>query len=92
VVASDIGGIPDYITHGENGLLFATGDVDALTRALREALLHPLFGRGQVKAETLQRARDYLSPARMAGCFLEAYQTSLRAWGAAPADMQPFPR
>lgn len=92
VVASDIGGIPDYITHGENGLLFAPGDADALTRALREALLHPLFGRGQVKPETLQRARDYLSPARMAGCFLEAYQTGLRAWGAAPADAQPFPR
>lgn len=35
VVASDVGGNPEVIVEGESGLLFASGDADALTERLR---------------------------------------------------------
>jgi glycosyltransferase involved in cell wall biosynthesis len=34
VVASDIGGIPELVAHGETGLLFSPGDAEALTQCL----------------------------------------------------------
>lgn len=77
VVASAVGGIPDYVTHGENGLLFPAGDLPAFTRALREAFTHPLFGRGEVSPAALGRVRDYLSPEQMGRRFFEAYQLAL---------------
>lgn len=36
VVASDIGGVPEVVRHGETGLLVPAGDVDALAVALRQ--------------------------------------------------------
>ncbi|MEA2273786.1 MAG: hypothetical protein QOI98_2494 [Solirubrobacteraceae bacterium] len=36
VVASNHGGLPEIVHHGETGLLFAPGDADALGRALAE--------------------------------------------------------
>lgn len=80
VVASNVGGIPDYIHHGKNGLLFPAGDLDALTSALRDALHHPLFGRGKVNPEIHRQVRDYLSPRRMGEKFLQAYRLTLDAW------------
>jgi GT2 family glycosyltransferase/glycosyltransferase involved in cell wall biosynthesis len=41
VVASRIGGIPEVVDEGRNGLLFRAGDVDDLTRALRPLLQTP---------------------------------------------------
>src|SRR6266568_2628641 len=48
VVASAIGGIPDYVFPEENGLLFPANDLAECTRAIRAACQHPLFGRGSV--------------------------------------------
>lgn len=33
-ITTPVGGIPDIITHGENGLLFQPGDIDSLTKEL----------------------------------------------------------
>lgn len=38
VVASDVGGHKELIRHGDTGLLFRAGDVDALVAQLREVL------------------------------------------------------
>jgi len=77
VVATRVGGVVDYVVHGENGLLVDSEDLDGLTEALRQAARHPLFGQGRVDAETCRRMRDYLSPERMAQNFCAAYEAAL---------------
>jgi glycosyltransferase involved in cell wall biosynthesis len=77
VVASSVGGIPDYVVPGKNGQLFTPGDLPGFVQALRTACAHPLFGQGQVEPETLARMRAYLSPEQMAKNFLGAYDTAL---------------
>jgi len=74
VVGSRIGGIPDYVNPGANGILFQTASVDGLIDALRAAIGHPLFGRGQVDPVCLSKMREYLSPEKMKLRFLEAYR------------------
>ena len=41
VVAFGVGGIPDWLRHGDNGLLVAAGDVDGLARSLDELIDDP---------------------------------------------------
>ena len=41
IIASDVGGIPDLVRPGENGLLVPVGDVPAWTRAIKELVNDP---------------------------------------------------
>ena len=41
VVATPVGGIPDLICSGENGLLVSPGDIDGLARAIVSLLTNP---------------------------------------------------
>ena len=82
VVATRVGGVVDYVIHGENGLLVDSEDLEGLTTALREAARHPLFGQGRVKEEACRRMREYLSPTRMAQNFFAAYEAALGKTGA----------
>jgi glycosyltransferase involved in cell wall biosynthesis len=76
VVASNVGGIPDYILPGKNGLLFPVDDVSEFVRAIKRACEHPLFGKGLVEADTLARLRDYLSPSTAANSIMEIYKAA----------------
>ena len=78
VVATRTGGIPDYVIPGMNGLLFESGNTDDCQLKLNEAIAHPLFSKGLVDAETLQKMRLYLSAQTMAQKFREAYDATLR--------------
>ena len=75
VVGAAVGGIPDYVVHGKNGLLFPAGDLEAFIQSIQSACAHPLFGHGQVNPETLAMQREYLSPELMAKKFLAVYET-----------------
>jgi glycosyltransferase involved in cell wall biosynthesis len=81
VVATDTGGIPDYIVPGKNGLLFQSGDVKDCRSKLEAAFEHPLFGRGKVDEETHSRMKEYLSAPRMAENFMNAYDVTLQTYG-----------
>ncbi len=77
VVASRIGGTPDYIVPGKNGDLFPSGNLEAFLHSIQAACRHPLFSKGCVDSDTLARTRAYLSPERMAQRFLEVYDFAL---------------
>lgn len=55
VIASDVGGVPELVTHEINGLLFRAGDVDDLARALQ---------RVAADRNLLQKLREGIPPVR----------------------------
>jgi glycogen synthase len=61
VVASDVGGIPEVVRHGETGLLVPPGDVDALAAALDRLAADPGL-RARLSAGARARAADYAWP------------------------------
>lgn len=77
VVASRVGGVPDYITPGENGFLFEPGSVEDCRAKLDITVSHPAMSRGCVEEQPLRAVREYLSAETMARKFLEAYRTVL---------------
>lgn len=77
LVGSRVGGIPEYVVAGRNGLLFEPGDAAGLTAALEAACEHPEFRRGEVDLEIRDRLRRELSPALCAQNFLECYRETL---------------
>ena len=79
VVASDIGGIPDYLFPNRNGILCEPGDLRSLIDGIRTACAHPLFSQGKVDPQTYAQTKEYLSPERMAQSFLKAYEAVFRS-------------
>jgi glycosyltransferase involved in cell wall biosynthesis len=64
VVAPAIGDIPDLIDDGDNGFLFAPGDLDTCVAALRKAVSIP--DPSAMSARARERALDYTVEARAA--------------------------
>jgi glycosyltransferase involved in cell wall biosynthesis len=77
VIATNVGGIPDYVVPDRNGYLFTNGNVEDLRAKIAQALAHPLFSKGQVDPATLATTREYLSARTMAAKFFSAYQAAL---------------
>jgi glycosyltransferase involved in cell wall biosynthesis len=84
IVATRVGGIPDVISDGENGLLVPTANPDALAEALRRLLSEPqLRARlGQRAAHTLRQRYDVT---RTACAYESLYCTAL---GMPPATQE----
>lgn len=57
VIASSVGGIPNAITDGKEGILIAAGDIPALTDAL-DTLLTDVIIRRKMGDNAYERARD----------------------------------
>jgi glycosyltransferase involved in cell wall biosynthesis len=77
VVATRVGGIPDKIVDGENGLLVPPGDADALARAVVEALRdgERLKSWGSRSREVVEARFDW---SRRAKELLQLYEEILR--------------
>jgi glycosyltransferase involved in cell wall biosynthesis len=73
VVASDSGGPAEILEDGKSGLLFRTGDPEALAAALLEVLEDPSLARSLADAGR-QRVRDAFSRDRYAREVQELYE------------------
>jgi glycosyltransferase involved in cell wall biosynthesis len=74
VVGTSVGGIPDYIFPGRNGVLCAPGNLADFIEAIRTACRHPRFSLGAVDAAALDEVRAYLSAKLMGQKFWQIYQ------------------
>ena len=75
IVASDVGGIPDIIEDGVNGLLVEPGNSDQLGMAL-ERLLNDKALQDKMRAESLAKADNYSAEA-MAASYDKLYRRLL---------------
>ncbi|MFP4136919.1 MAG: glycosyltransferase family 4 protein [Halomonas sp.] len=73
IVASDVGGIPDIVSHEDTGLLFTSGDSDGLTQAL-ERLRDSYRLREALSGSAKQQLTRY-SAEVMAESYLELYKS-----------------
>ena len=88
VIASRVGGIPELVTHEENGLLVEPADNDALASAMIRLLANPVL-RNDLASAGFRLARRELSFERKAELVLDSYDKARRrSWGNAPH----FPR
>ena len=74
VVGTAVGGIPDYVSPGRNGVLCSPDSLAGFIEAIRAACRHPQFSRGEVDSSTLAQTRAYLSPQLMGQKFWGIYQ------------------
>ena len=79
IVASAVGGIPDQIRHGREGLLVPPGDTDAMAEALLELLRDPARTRRLGEAGR-RRATSEFSHATMVGRIEAVYRAVLGQW------------
>jgi glycosyltransferase involved in cell wall biosynthesis len=74
VVASDVGGIPEVIQHGINGLLVPSGDEDALARACLELLRNREYA-ARLGARARQTVEQSFSHERSGAALLNVYRS-----------------
>lgn len=80
LVASDVGGVREQLTHGENALLYPAGDIDALADALAR-LADPAL-RARLGQGALDTVRRRFGQRRM----VARYEALFAALGGAPAE------
>ena len=76
VVATRVGGVPRYVSDGENGLLVEPGEPDLLAAALARVLDEPDL-RARLVAGGLEQVRQGRSWAASAGKLLGLYESLL---------------
>jgi glycosyltransferase involved in cell wall biosynthesis len=90
VIAANIGGLPELITDGEDGILVAPGDVSALRDALARVLGNPEF-RTQIGAAARQRAAEFAAE-RLVPQIEQSYAEVLEARRKRVAQRRPRKR
>jgi glycosyltransferase involved in cell wall biosynthesis len=80
VVASSVGGIPDLVEHGTNGLLVAPGDVNGLAEALMKTLKDKCLAENMGKAGRKMISEKF-SADHMAGAIEKLYRDLLTMKG-----------
>jgi glycosyltransferase involved in cell wall biosynthesis len=77
VVATPVGGVPEVVKNGKNGLLVPTKDPVALAEALRKIRQDPLLAE-ELGREGRETVRERYSHRRVAEEVMEIYRESLR--------------
>lgn len=80
IVASDAGGIPHYLEHGRNGLLFRSGNVEELAERLR-TLLSDAALRRRLAENAYEFARAKLSEEAYVEAFRQAVAATVSPQG-----------
>jgi len=86
VIASDTGGIRDWLTEGRTGLLVPPGDARALGRALGWAIEHPLETAEMGRRGAVDVATRF-SPEAFVAATLEAYRDARSRWTASGTNV-----
>jgi peptidoglycan/LPS O-acetylase OafA/YrhL/glycosyltransferase involved in cell wall biosynthesis len=82
IIASDVGGIPEYVRHGETGILVPKGDVEALAAAIRH-LYEDRATRHQMEAAAKRQSASFSWPHIAAQCVAH-YRAIIEARDGAP--------
>lgn len=85
-VATSIGGIPEVITHGSNGLLVPANDAHALAHAI-ETLMTDADLRQQMSANARATYLKKFSSGRMSGAYENLYRTLIHGTSPSPVDL-----
>ena len=81
LVMSDVGGASEQVTHGEQGFLFAPGNIDALAMRLEALASAPL--RARLGHAAARRVRELFTVAGMAARFSDCFDRLLEPRSAA---------
>ncbi len=84
VIAASIGSLPDLVRDGENGLLFQSGDIGDLRRAVTWATAHP----AELRRMGAQARADYearFTPEAGYAALVDAYRSAIASREAAGA-------
>jgi glycosyltransferase involved in cell wall biosynthesis len=79
VIGAATGGIPEWLTHGETGLLVPPGDVDALRTALTRLLADPDEG-ARMGEEGARQVRRRFSHEAYRTATRRAYSSAIAGW------------
>ena len=74
VVTTPVGGIPDIVVDGKNGLLFQPGDIKTLSEKIKLLIEHEDL-RTQISAESLRLVSTTFNVNTIANQLAEIYQT-----------------
>jgi len=78
VAASRVGGVPSFVTDGENGCLFPSGDLAAVTRVVKDLIANP-EARSKLAAAGRKKARDEFGWDRITQRLVGIYEEAQRA-------------
>ena len=85
VVASDVGGIPEVVTPGNDGVLVPAGDERELALALRRLIDDPVY-RGELGRRAQLRASAHFSIQGMADAYEHLYSDAVNRDGRTSSD------
>jgi glycosyltransferase involved in cell wall biosynthesis len=79
IVASGVGGIPELIRTGQNGLLFSPGDLRGLISSCERLLSNPTYA-ARLGEQALHDCREKFNSSKIAPLAVEVYERAIAAF------------